>query len=112
MPFLPAAKPVQVLAFSGAAEDDYGNETPGWGAPVTRYVYGWAPAGSLEVNGWRHTVTAELSVFAPPDFEVTSKDRMVVDGDTFEVEGLVEDYNNGPFGFTPGVVVNLRRAEA
>jgi hypothetical protein len=30
----------------------------------------------------------------------------------YEVQGLVEDYNHGPFGFTPGGRVNLRRFEA
>lgn len=109
---------VQVLPYEGTTEDRFGNETKTWDEdnPRTEMVYGWAPpartTASTETNTWRDAVTADLSVYAPPSFTVDPLDRMVVDGKTYEVDGEVEDYNHGPFGFTPGVVVNLKRAEA
>jgi hypothetical protein len=102
---------VDVLPYQGMTPDRLGNETPAWGLPVTKRVYGWAPAGTDEVNGWRHNVTADLQVYGPPDFTAEPRDRMVVDGRTYEVEGEVEDFGHGPFGFNPGVRVNLRRVE-
>jgi hypothetical protein len=104
--------PVEVLPYVGTTEDDYGNETPSWGEPQRRRVFAYAPAGGTEVNGWRHTVTADLTLYAPPDFAVTSRDRVVVAGKTYDVEGEVEDYTHGIGLFTPGVVVNLTRSDS
>lgn len=104
--------PVEVLPYLGTLDDEYGNEQPSFAPPEERYVFGWAPAGGVEVNTFRHAVTADLSVYAPADFTVRPKDRMRVDGKTYDVQGDVEDYNHGPFGYAPGVVVNLSRSEA
>lgn len=95
---------VDVLPYEAGAEDELGNPTDSWGAPVTKQVIAWAPGGGSEVNGWRHVVTADLSVYAFPGFTCGSRDRMVVAGKTYEVEGDVEDY-------AIGVVVNLNRIE-
>lgn len=103
---------VHVLPYVGTTENEYGNEVPTWGAPVAHRVYGWAPAGSVEVNGYRQTVTADLSLYAPHDFPVAAKDHVRVAGQTYDVEGLPDDFSHGPFGFAPGVVVNLKRLEA
>ena len=100
--------PVQILAYVGTTEDAFGNQTPSYAAPVTRYVYAWAPGGSVEVGSWRHTVTADIALYAPPDFVVTSRDRVVVDSRTYDVEGVPEDYNHGLSSWTPGFVVNLK----
>lgn len=103
---------VQVLPYVGTTPDDYGNEVASFAPPVTRYVYGWSPAGGVEVNTFRHAVAADLAVYAPNDLDVRPRYRMVVDGKTYDVQGEVEDYNHGPFGYAPGVVVNLTRSEA
>jgi hypothetical protein len=108
---LPTPWTVDILPYQGMTPDRFGNETPTWGLPVPKRVYGWAPAGTDEVNGWRHDVTADLQVYAPPDFTAGPRDRVVVDGRTYEVEGEVEDFGHGPFSFNPGVRVNLRRVE-
>lgn len=107
-----AAWRVEVVPFVADIDDDYGNATATYGPPVPRYVYGWAPAGSVEVQSYRHDVKADLSVYAPADFVIDPRDRMVVGGKTYEVAGEPDDFNHGPFGWAPGVVVNLTRAEA
>lgn len=101
---------VDILPHSAATFDDYGNPTESYGAPVSWPVYGWSPAGSREANGWQRQVTADLQVYGPPPpVAISPSDRIVVAGDAYDVEGKVEDYDHGPFGFAPGVVVNLRQ---
>ena len=46
----------------------------------------------------------------PPDFPATAYDLVDIPGDgQYEVDGEPEDYCHGPFGFRPGLVVNLRK---
>lgn len=102
---------VFILGESATDEhDDYGN-------PVTVEtrtpwrVYGWAPGGSVELTGWSSQVTGDLAVYGPPPpVEVKSTDRLEVAGLEYEVDGLVKDFDHGPYGFAPGVVVPLNRA--
>jgi hypothetical protein len=109
MAAIPTPWTVAVLHYLTGVEDEYGNDVEGWSSPDTQRVYGWGPAGSFEQGGWQRQVTADKSVFAPPAFRCGPHDRVVVDGQTYDVEGEVEDYTHGPFGYGPGVVVNLRR---
>lgn len=98
-PYLPAA-----------GYDQYGNPVEGYGDPVPWDVYGWAPVGSQELTGWSSQVTADLAVYGPqPPVSIGSRDQLTVNGERFDVEGSVEDYGHGPFGFDPGVKVNLTR---
>ena len=106
---LPTPWTVQHLAYAGTVEDSRGNEIPAFAAPVARKVYGWAAPQSSEPKvAGVESVVVTLEVFAPT-FPVSDRDRMVVDGDVFEVVGDPEDFNHGPFGFAPGMVVNLTR---
>lgn len=90
--------------------DDFGNPIPSEPTTRTEPVYGWAPAGSTETRvTWQQQVQADLEVYAPPTFTVTPADTVTVAGLEYEVAGEVEDYSHGPFGFAPGVRVNLRR---
>ena len=101
---------VDVLPYIGTVDNEYGNTVDAWATePVTKAVYGWAPAGTNESNASRHTVTADLELFAPPGFTLDSRDHVRILGQTYEVQGDVEDFNHGPFGWAPGVRVNLRR---
>jgi len=97
--------------FTPGVEDAHGNPVKAWAAPVDRGVYAWAPAGTSEPEAGRDEVTWDLDLYGPAGFTAGSLDRFVVDGDEFEVEGRVRDFNHGPFGFMPGVVVRLRRVE-
>jgi hypothetical protein len=106
---IPTPWTVDVLHYETGAEDEYGNDVEAWSAPDTQPVHGWGPAGSVEQGGWQRQVVADLQLYAPAGFRVGPHDRVVVDGRTFEVEGDVEDYTKGPFGFRPGLRVNLRK---
>ena len=101
---------VDVLPYIGEVENEYGNTVDAWSdTPRQEQVYCWAPAGTNESNASRHTVTADLELLAPPSFMVDPRDRVRILGKTYEVQGDVEDFNHGPFGYAPGVRVNLRR---
>lgn len=103
---------VDVLAYIGTVEDEYGNTVDAWqDLPDPMPVYGWAPAGTNEATASRDTVTADVELYAPSDFTVNTKDRIRILGQTYDVQGGVESFDYGPFGFTPGVRVNLRRFE-
>jgi hypothetical protein len=107
---LPTRWTVDVLPYIGTVEDEYGNTVDAWETiPTVTPVYGWAPAGTNESNASRHTVTADLELLAPPDFTLDPRDHVRILGQTYEVQGAVEDFNHGPFGYAPGVRVNLRR---
>lgn len=108
----PTPHTVQHLAYAGTVEDARGNEIPAFAAPVARKVYGWASPATRQsaepkVAGVESVIVI-LELFAPT-FPVGDRDRMVVDGNAYEVVGDAEDYNHGPFGFAPGMVVNLTR---
>ncbi len=103
---------VDVLPYAGSAADDYGNSSPSYGQPVPQPVYAWAPTTTDEVTVDRDVATTDLTLLAPASFSCSSRDRVVVDGKTYEVVGDVQDFNHGPFGFSPGIRVLLRRSEA
>lgn len=89
--------------------DDYGN--PIHVATRTDWpVYGWAPGGSQELTGWSSQVTADLAVYGPePPVAISSTAQLEVDGLVYDVKGVPQDFDHGPFGFAPGVVVQCDR---
>lgn len=73
-------------------------------------VYGWQSTSQED----RHTAVlngrtvSELQLLSPTgDFRPS--DAVIINGVTYEVAGDVEDFNHGPFGFTPGYVIGLRK---
>lgn len=105
----PTPHSVTIITRTEGEPDAYGNptvtttETP-W------EVYGWGPGGSSELTGWSAQVTADLAVYGPqPPTAITSTSSIRVDGVEHEVEGVPQDFDHGPFGYTPGVVVSLSR---
>ena len=109
----PASFSVGVRTYSDGAADDFGDPVDAWSDPVATQVYGWAPAGTSEpFNAGREAVTWDLDLLAPPEFACDRKDLVVVPGEgEFKVEGRPQDFTHGPFGFTPGKVVRLKRVE-
>lgn len=80
-------------------------------------VMGWAPAsaGTEPFEQGRRTVVADLDVYGPPGLSVKSLDEVTIPvgsaSGRYKVEGDVEDFNHGPYGFTPGVRVSLTRVK-
>lgn len=97
-------------AYNAGVVDEYGNDTEGWSAAVTKAVYGWGAPNTDEpklAGHDRDTVSIELLV--PPGFVCGARDRMILDGLEYEVIGDPETYDHNPFTWNPGGVVNLRR---
>ncbi|RJO79314.1 hypothetical protein D5S18_03000 [Nocardia panacis] len=57
----------------------------------------------------RLVITHEL--YVPPGFGCKPFDRVRGFGWQFEVFDWPQDFGTGPFAFTPGLVVHLRRVE-
>lgn len=92
-------------------EDSQGNPVEGWAAPVVVPVYGWGPPSpDAETRPEMTGVRRDLDVYCRTGF-AGPRDRVTVDGTRFEVVGYPEDFNHGPFGFTPGFRVSLKRME-
>lgn len=72
-----------------------------------RWAIGLAPVSTSEPNESRVVVRYQLLV--PPNFTSAPKDVVDTPLGRFEVDGDVEDYNYGPFGFAPGSAINLKR---
>lgn len=106
---------VQVEAWQSGATDTHGNPVDDWAAPVDVDVYGWSVPMSEEPRPLEQRVVVDVKLYAPHGTQVGSKDRVTIPAGphagVYTVEGGVEDYNHGPFGFQPGVVVNLQRVE-
>jgi hypothetical protein len=109
---LPTPWTVQQLRYVSSGTDAHGNPVEGFAAAQDVKVYGWWVPQSDEpgVSG-QDRVTVDVKLAGPPSLEVGHRDRFVLPSGTFDVVGDVEDYTHGPFGWQPGVVVNLRRVE-
>lgn len=109
----PAPFTVQTMEFQKTGMDSHGNPVQSWDNPQPQRVFGWAVANSAQpkyVGADRTIVDVEL--YVPPGFTAGPRDRITVPpGWLFEVVGYPEDYNHGPFNWSPGLVVNLVRVE-
>lgn len=109
----PTPYTVQHEAYVAGATDTHGNEVPTWAAPVDVAVHGWAPARAdtepFEIG--RDAVVRDVDLYAPPGTVVAPRDRMTLAGVLFDVVGHEQDFTRGPFGFTAGVRIALKRAE-
>lgn len=97
--------------------DTHGNATAAWAEPVALLVFSVAPRGSSEPTAARDEVVSGLTLLAPADTIVGPLDLIVID-DTipayageWKVDGDLGDWTRGPFGYRPGVAINLTRAE-
>jgi len=102
---------VQRVPYEGSGEDAHGNEVELWGSPVTLAgVYGFDPGSSSEPRLAGHDrVIVEPTLYGPYDTPIESDDRVVVRGDTYEIEGFVRRWKHMRSGLEAGAVVTLRR---
>ena len=95
--------------YSGAAVYTPPRDSPG----IAEKVYGWSVPSSREPHGEGrdNVVVTDVELLAPPGFPVGPYDVIDLPDGQYEVIGQPEDYNQGPFAYTPGVRVNLRKVD-
>lgn len=85
----------------------------------------WTTPDSLDIDGCafnpgesseplqtaRNAVLTRPEVYAPPESDILAGDRLVVRGDTYEVQGHPQDWRSPFTGWRPGLVVPLERVE-
>jgi hypothetical protein len=78
---------------------------------VVRSVYGWSPKNTDDgaEPALAGRVITEIYLLTPDGDWADGDTVTLPDGRDFVVLGDVEDNNAGPFGFTPGYRVTLRR---
>lgn len=111
---VPAVAAVQTKKFVEGATDVRGQPKDTWAAPVTQYAYGWGVPDSREpkLAGHKERVTVMVELLVPESFDVAPSDKVILPRyGELDVLGFPEDMNNGPFGFRPGLVVNLGRVD-
>lgn len=110
MPQYPLTQTIGHAAYIAGVEDAHGNPTDEWAEPVDVNVYGYGPRyDSTEPGGTQ--VIVGLKVLAPKELVASAQDQFVVDGQRYDVDGELGDWTNGPFGFQPGIEINLKRVE-
>lgn len=80
------------------------------GTPVA--VYGWHVLSATDPKRAGHPdrVQVDVELFAAPPFAPSQHSVLTLPGlGDLEVVGIPEDYTHGPFDFTPGTVINLRK---
>ncbi|MGJ6980029.1 hypothetical protein ACSDQ9_05790 [Aestuariimicrobium soli] len=105
-----ASHPVGHMVASTGVTGAHGNATTTYAPAVERMVYGIAPTSSTEPKTvGKDRVVVQLEVFSP--WAAAPADRLVIGTRIYDVVGESEDLNRGPFGYQPGYVINLVRAD-
>lgn len=109
----PALFTVGHRVHSTAAVDGWNETTDVWADPVHKQVITYyAPSGRDPRTVGDDRIVVDLEMLVPPGFQCSPKDRMVVDGDEYEVVGPMNRLDRDPFGWNPGGLVNLRLVAA
>ena len=99
---------------AAGATDAHGNPVTAYGTGTPWEVWALAPGAQDEPGDTNRDLSlVEWTVYAPNNADApTEYDRVIVDGDMFEVVGRPQDWTRGPWSHpTAGLVVELRRAE-
>ena len=104
----PAGETVTLVSAAVTGTDEYGNDVRSPTSTDLDNCPVWPTTSSEQVEG-RDTVTTGLTVVLPVGTPVAATDRLLVRGAEYEVHGAPERFQSPFTGFTPGLVVNLRR---
>lgn len=81
------------------------DETPRtWGAPEPLPVHAMAPGSQDPAIAGREAEDVEWTLYLPPGIAVSTLDRLVIDGEEYEVNGRAKDWGRG-------LVVEAKRRE-
>jgi hypothetical protein len=116
----PTPLQVGVHVFSEGDLDAHRNTTPVFTPALDEdgelhAVIGWQPASTSEpVGQFEERVVTDVDLLVPPGFPANERD--VIDlpygpAGQFRVIGVQRDYNNGPYGFSCGEVLRLKKVD-
>ena len=90
--------------YKEGTEDGYENPKPDWEAAETRACVWWTPTSHETPHepAGGDRVQADLLLALASEIAVDHRDRFEIDGQPFEVQGIPQDYDHGPFGVSPG----------
>lgn len=111
---LPTPWSVGVKRFSpDGVEDAHGNSSDAYAEPLPLPCYFIAPGAMDEpANANRDLSVVEFTIGAPENPNLPAeRDRVVLEGVEYAVNGKPKDWNRGPFGYRPGVTFELRKVE-
>lgn len=95
------------------AEDDWGNPVDSFAEPVEVNVYGWGPPSADEpIRDTDSGLAHDIDLYCSKPF-CGHLDKVTLPNEPLSlvVQGRPDDFNYGPFGFTPGYRVKLKRVE-
>lgn len=84
--------------------DAHGNTTAAWAAAVEVACVWWSPS-SAEPSGaptGGRSLAVDVVLVIDSAVDVDHRDRFTIEGRRFEVVGVPQDYEHGPFGIAPG----------
>jgi hypothetical protein len=99
-----------VVVKAGLKQSDYGTQqVHDWSTPQMTDVGGCSvqPAAAPEYTTDRDSTSTALVAWVPIDADVTAADRVMFDGETYDVDGDVQRWE---FGALSHLVLNLRRS--
>lgn len=93
----------QHLPITLGAEDAHGNPVETWGPATDMPCTWWSPSSTEPALAGHDRVIVDLVIVLDAEVAalVDHRDRFAVEGRTYSVQGLPEDYDHGPFGWSP-----------
>lgn len=106
-PFIECNHPLDVYRVGEPVEDRFGNLRPGQGEWKPVMVASWWVDKTEEEQGdsVRRTFDVLHVHLRPDDVPGAGGKLRTPDGEEWEIEGNVEDFNHGWHGFAPGLLV-------
>ncbi len=105
---------VEVLALVAGEPDDLGNDTKSWGLPLTVSNVLVAPASTTDLNGSIRPDgdSTTLNLYFPKSFTGALRGaRVIVRGETYDVQGDPFSYDPTITPGTRNLVVSVERVE-
>lgn len=99
---------VQIRRWSKGKGSAHSGAADVWADPVDFPIMGWSPTLSTEypTTGTNRVVTRR-TVYAYKS--ASNRDILVMDGEDWQVTQDVSDWNQGPYGYSPGFVFTVEQ---
>jgi hypothetical protein len=107
---IPPRRTVLYCAYAPQGRDSHGTPIDAWGVSEQVSVYAWAPAATSQpIIGNRRPVTIDVDLLVPLPIPNAPRSHWILQGQTFEQVGEVEDFTTGPRPGSPGGRIKLRK---